>query len=75
MKFLSRFTRSPYLNLIVGLILILISADEVMSSLQDGLDAADINSHMGLTFMGIVHTLKALPDLFEGAEYLQRAKG
>lgn len=74
MKFLSRFTRSPYLNLLVGLILILISSDEVMSSLRDGLDGADINSNMGLIFMGMVHALKALPDLFEGAEYLERAE-
>lgn len=75
MKFLYRCTRSPYLNLAVGLILILVSGDEVIESLRDGLDAGDVNSHLGVAFMGVVHALKALPDLFEGVEYLERADG
>lgn len=75
MRLLRRLTRSPHLTLAVGIVLILLSGDEVVDSLRDGLDVGDLNSHMGVTVMGLVQTLKALPDLFEGLEYVERANG
>lgn len=74
MNFLRRLSNSPRLNMMVGLILILVSWGEVAESLRDGFDIGDLNSHLGVTLMGLVNVIKALPDLFEGLEYVERAR-
>jgi len=74
MRLLRCLTESPYLNMAVGLILILVSGDEVIESLRDGFDQADLNVNLSATLVGVVQMLKALPDLVEGMEYLERAR-
>lgn len=68
---LRRIVKNRYLNLLVGLTLIAMSANEVWESLADGFDLTDLNSHAGLALIGFLHILKALPDLLEGLEHLE----
>jgi hypothetical protein len=74
MRLLRAITQSPYLNLVVGLILVLASGDEVFESIRDGFNSSDLNVNFSATVVGFVQILRALPDLVEGLEYVQRSR-
>lgn len=69
---LRRISQNRYLNVLAGLVLIVVSVDEVWESLSDGFQFADLNSSLGVVIVGLSHTLKSLPDLLEGLEHLEK---
>lgn len=71
---LKRLTSSPYVNLGLGLLLMSFSVDEAYEALSDGLHAEDLNSHLGMTVLGVFHALKAIPEVLDALEFFQRAK-
>lgn len=68
MKSLHTLLKHPGTNLIVGLILIATSGCEIYEAFHKA-DEMKIGGHHGVFVYGLVHTLKAIPDLFEGAEH------
>lgn len=73
-NFIRRLTSSHRFDMALGLLLVLISGDEVFEALSNGLQAEDIDSHLGVTLFGLASIIKALPDFFEGLGYLSRAR-
>ncbi len=64
------FLNSPYVKLFCGLLLLLTSGSEVITSLGDG----SIGTHHGVFVFGLVQILKAIPELQEGVRDLVDAE-
>lgn len=74
MNFLRRLTSSPHFDMALGILLILVSSDEVFDALSNGFEAEDINAHLGVTLFGLANIIRALPDFLEGLEYVSRLR-
>ena len=74
MNTLRRLTSSPRFDVAIGILLILISSDEMFEALTNGFQTEDINAHFGVTMFGLATIIKALPDFFEGLAYISRAR-
>ena len=64
MKALKWIAENHWMNLLVSLILIGTSSQQVWADLKGDLAAMHIGSHHGVIILGIFHTLKTLPDIF-----------
>jgi len=62
---------SPYLNLIVGIIMIATSFQEAYETLYDDLKNLSFGAHHGLIVYGLLVVVRALPDIFEGLTFLK----
>ncbi|MGB0580613.1 MAG: hypothetical protein ACPGVU_12980 [Limisphaerales bacterium] len=67
MKAFHALLKHPWTTLIVGLILIGSSGYEVYEAFQEA-EEMKIGGHHGVLTYGIIHSLKAIPEIFEGAE-------
>lgn len=67
---LRAITNNPAINLLVGVILVSTGVIEAMSSIE----ALSVGVHHGAIVLGILHSLKYLPDFIEGFEYFQHIK-
>lgn len=74
MNYLRRLTSGPRFDMSLGILLLLVSGDEVFEALSNGLHHEDLNSDLGITLFGIANIIKALPDLFEGLEHISRTR-
>lgn len=70
-KALRRIVKNRYLNMLIGVILIVVSGDEVWNSFAEGFQVSNLDSNFGIVVIGISHILKALPDLLEGIEHME----
>lgn len=68
---LKRIVDNPYLNLLVGAVLLISGIAESLDEL-DKLEHFRLASHHGLILFSLVHMLKSLCELFESAEYLDK---
>ena len=61
---------NPYANLLVGIILVSSTFIEVWESVHE--DTLKLGTHHGVMLFGIVQTLKALPDIMEGLDSINK---
>ena len=64
---LKRITNNPLLNVTVGIILVVTGLVEVWDSIEE----VSIGAHHGSALFGLLHAIRYVPDLFEGAEYIK----
>ena len=69
-KMIRKLVDNPYANLLVGIILISSSFMEVWQSFQE--DTIKLGTHHGVMLLGITQTLKALPDIMDSLENLEK---
>jgi hypothetical protein len=69
---LQRIAEHPYLNIVVGLILLYSGIFETVHELK-GLEDFKIGAHHGVILFAILHIFKALPHVFEGLKYIEKA--
>jgi len=72
-KILKRIVENPYLNIVIGLILLYSGIVETVNELKE-IEEFNIGVHHGVVLFAILHILKTIPDLFEGLEYLDIAR-
>ena len=65
-----KLTRSPYLNLLSGLILLITSGYETW----DTIESFSLGAHHGVLVFSIIHILKSLLEMMDGAEKVVEAK-
>jgi hypothetical protein len=63
---LRTFVQSPYVNLVVALILFSSGLVEGWDSLKEDIVALNLRVHHGVVLYGLFNTLKSLPDIVEG---------
>jgi len=61
---LNSFVRSPFINLLCGLILLLTSGHEVWNTIEE----FTIGAHHGVLFFSIVQILKTLPEILQATK-------
>ena len=69
---LRAIVNNHWLNLAAGLMMIIVSLDEVLATFSGGLQLGEMDANHGIVVAGLLHILKALPDLLEGLEHLER---
>jgi hypothetical protein len=67
---LREITRSPYLNLLSGAILLATSGYETWSTFG----AFSIGSHHGILLFSIIHILKTIPEITHGLKNLEEGQ-
>lgn len=67
---LEKIVKSPYLNLLSGIVLLVMSAFETWDSFGDG----SIGAHHGLLVFSVVHILKLLPEIMHGLREIDEGK-
>lgn len=70
---LRKIVANPYLNLLVGLLLLYTSGSEAWRELQT-IEKIHVGAHHGIILFALMQVLKTLPDLFEGLEHVNKAK-
>ena len=68
MKALKWITENHWINLLVSLILIVTSSQQVWADLKGDLAAMPLRAHHGVFVLGIFHMLKSLPDIFSNLQ-------
>ena len=70
LKVIRKITTNPLLNICVGLVLLSSGAMEIIQAAESEIEHPAIGAHHGAVIFGLLHSLKYIPDLFEGAEYI-----
>ncbi len=76
-KFLKRLeaiAKSPYVELVVGLILVTTGLFEAGETLFSDIAEGDVGLHHGIIVLGVVHAIKALPGAIAGMALLMDAE-
>ncbi len=76
MKVIKRILQSPILNIIAGVVLLITSGFEVFEVVEELAEInvdLDIGSHHGLFIYSIIHLLRIIPEIVEGAGDLNRS--
>ncbi|MBT8421457.1 MAG: hypothetical protein KJO08_11445 [Gammaproteobacteria bacterium] len=68
---LKRITESPYLNIVIGLLMFYSGASEAWNELHE-LEEVTVGAHHGVILFSLLHILKTIPDIFEGLEHIQK---
>ena len=72
---LRRITSNPIMNVTVGLVFLGTGAVEVLGAMgSETAGEGGVGAHHGAIVFGLLHTLKSLPDMFEGLEYIDKSK-
>ncbi len=58
--------RNPWLELFVGVVLILTGFAEAGETIFEDISGGNIGSHHGVMLLGLAHALKAVPSLLTG---------
>ncbi len=67
---LRRIVKNPYVNIVVGLLLLYSGINETVRELKE-LDGFRIGVHHGIILFSILQILRAVPDFFEGLEHFE----
>jgi hypothetical protein len=68
MKYFKKMVNNPYVNIIIGLILLLSGLNEAWETLYEDIMNGHFGVHHGVIIFGLFHALKCIPDIFEGFE-------
>ena len=71
MKALKWIAENHWINLLVSLVLIGTSGQQVWADLKGDLAAMHLGSHHGIFILGIFQTLKTLPDIFSNLQSIE----
>jgi hypothetical protein len=63
-----RLLNSPYVNLAVGVILLIGGLTEIWETLSEDLLTLRLRGMHGVTLFGLVKGLQAIPEIFEGLD-------
>ena len=74
-KLIKRLVDSPYVNLAVGLLLLVGGLTETWDTLDEDLLSGHLRGHHGVAVFGLFKALKAIPDFFEGMERVSTSDG
>ncbi len=66
--------KSPYVELVVGLVLVTTGLFEAGETLFADIAEGDVGVHHGIIVLGIVHAIKALPGAITGLALLMDAE-
>lgn len=69
LKVLRAIVKSPFTNLIAGIILLITCIMETIQEISES--GFEVGAHHGLLIFSLLHILKAIPDIFEGLEYVE----
>jgi hypothetical protein len=72
MKSLKKFVESPYVNIIIGLILLLSGLNEAWETLSEDIMNGNFGSRHGVIILGFFHVLKSINEMFEGVEHMTK---
>ncbi len=67
---LRRIVKNPYVNIVVGLLLLYSGINETVRELKE-LDGFRIGVHHGIILFSILQILRTVPDFFEGLEHFE----
>jgi hypothetical protein len=70
MKYIKKFVESPYVNIIIGIILLLSGLSEAWETLFEDIMNGNFGARHGVIIYGLFQVLKCIPDMFEGLEHL-----
>ena len=70
---LQRIAKHPYLNIVIGLILLYSGISETVHELK-GLEDFKIGVHHGVILFAILHIFKTLLHVFEELEYIEKVR-
>ena len=74
-KLIKRLVDSPYVNLGVGLLLLVGGLTETWDTLREDLFAGNLRGHHGVAVFGLFKALQAIPEFFEGMERVSTTDG
>ena len=74
-KKLRRIVENPFLNLVVGIILLISGLSEVWDTMWDDIVNLNLKVHHGIIIFAILQVIKSIPDFFESLEHVQRDVG
>jgi hypothetical protein len=70
-KRLKAISKNPYLNILVGIVILVGAGQEVVESFEKDLQSFSLGTQHGLLLLAIAQILKALPDLVDVAEKVE----
>ncbi len=73
-KRMEAFARNPYLELVVGLILMMTGLVEAGESIFEDVSGGDIGAHHGIILLGLAHAFKAVPGILVGITLFAQAE-
>ena len=65
-KAIERFVRNPYVELIIGLIIMATGLAEAGDSIVEDISSGDVGAHHGIILLGVAHAFKAVPSILTG---------
>jgi len=71
MKALKWISENSWIHLLVSLILVITSGQEVLADVMGDLTAMRMGSHHGVFILGLFHLLKTLPDILGNLREVQ----
>ena len=69
-KNLQKLTASPYLNILVGIIMLVSGVSEVWKDFEKDFVTTSLGSHHGILAFGFLHVLRYLPEVFDGMDHI-----
>lgn len=64
-KKLSLIVHSPYLNILIGVVLLYSGSSEALLEIRE-VENVRIGAHHGIILFGLAHVLKAITEVFDG---------
>jgi uncharacterized membrane protein HdeD (DUF308 family) len=70
----ARIARNPYINLFIGLVMLTSGASEIIEEFEQMSEGFRLRAHHGVFAYGMLSFLKALADIAESADYVDKGK-
>ena len=74
-KKIRRIVENPFLNLVVGIILLISGLSEAWGAIWDDIVNLNLKAHHGIIIFAILNIIRTIPDFFESLEHVQRDVG
>ncbi len=74
-KKIRRIVENPFLNLVVGIILLISGLSEAWDTMWDDIVNLNLKAHHGIIIFAILNIMRTIPDFFESLEHVQRDVG
>lgn len=71
-KKLGLIMHSPYLNILVGLVLLYAGASEALIEIRE-VENVRVGSHHGIMLFGLIHVLKSITEVIDGLALIDEA--
>ncbi len=70
----ARIARNPYINLFIGLVMLTSGASEIIEEFDQLNEGFRLRAHHGVFAYGMLSFLKALADIAESMDYLDKGE-